>query len=581
MGWFYQDLLPGVQKEPPFGVYRRQRSLHWTAAYEVMRCATGHVMVTLVPGTVALLGWLAEAGMKDVVADIIAGKAVLTDRIPELMAALQLFATTQDAHEFFLEGQQRHLAWGEVLTVAGAVASPQLKARRFFRLVRRVEARIRMPGPLFRTLGTPPPAPAPPPATPSSVNELLASWRPRRRTATNPTAAEKPLAGIRVLDFTWVLAGPYATRILADLGADVIKVQTDERSQGTNSAEHPYHAMWNRGKRSIALNMKHRRAPELFRQLAEQSDLVYENFSAGVLDRWGIGYETAKGWNVRISYVGMSGPGRDGPWRDFVTYAPTIHALSGLTHLTGLPGEEDIGYGFSFNDHASGLAGALGGLEALEARRRTGQGQFVDLSQLEVGAYMLGPAFVDYVSNGREAQPIGNRDPFEDFVPNEVYRCRGEGWLAITVRDDREWRLLCQAIGAGELATDGRLAAVEGRRANRAHVDGQLGAWARRQDAGQAMKLLQAAGVPAGKVQDARDLSSDEQLAARDWFTRVDHPMLGSRTIDRFPARFEATPLDHYSGSPVFGQHTFELYQELLGLSDEEIAEGIADGLFT
>ncbi len=581
MGWFYRDLLPGVQREEPFGVYRRQQALHWTGAYDVLPCANGHVMVTLVPGTVALVGWLAQVGMKEVVADIATGAAQLTERIPELMAALQALAADKDAHEFFLEGQQKKLAWGEVLSVAEAAKTPQLQTRGSFRSAAWDGPPIEIPGPLFRPLGTPAPLPAPP-AAPASAETVQAAWSARKNPVAATVSGGKPLAGLRVLDFTWVLAGPFATRILADLGADVVKVQTEERSQGTNGAEHPYHAMWNRGKRSIALNMKHPRATEIFRQLAEKADVVVENFSAGVLDRWGIGYEAAQAWNERLIYIGMSGPGRDGPWRDFVTYAPTIHALSGLTHLTGLPGRDDIGYGMSYNDHASGLAGALAALEALEARRSTGRGQFIDLSQLEVGAYLLGPAFIDFLNNGVEAQPAGNRDPFEDFVPNEVYRCSNDEWLAITARDDREWRLLCDAVGDQQLTENQALATVAGRRGQRDLVDRHIGVWAAKQDATQAMRRLQAAGVPAGMVQDARDMTSrDEQLAAREWLTETESPVQGRRSTDRFPARFENTPLGPYTAAPSYGEHTFDIYHELLGLSDEQIAEGISEGLFT
>jgi crotonobetainyl-CoA:carnitine CoA-transferase CaiB-like acyl-CoA transferase len=601
MGWFYQDRLPGVQREP-VGIYRRQRSLHWTGAYEVMACRDGAVMVTLVPNTSALIRWLAEEGVGGVVAEIAAGTVDPIGHIPDLMQALRAFAATREAHQFFLEGQRRHLAWGEVLTVAAVAQNPQLQVRGFFRPVQWEGPEVLMPGPAFRTLSTPAPPAAAPILRPLAdagrrdvdVGEkqqtplwLISDSRPLAKGVGNssrhptPDTRHPPLAGVRVLDFTWVLAGPFATRILADLGADVIKLQTEERATGTNSSEHPYQSMWNRSKRSVALNMKHPRAPETFRRLVEQADIVFENFSAGVLERWGIGYEAARAWNERIIYIGMSGPGREGPWRDFVTYAPTIHALSGLTHLTGQPGQDDIGHGLSYNDHASGLAGALAALEALEARRRTGQGQFVDLSQYEVGVYTLGPGYVDFQNNGREAQPAGNRDPFEDVVPNEVYRCRGDEWLAISARDDEEWRRLCTAIGDSRLTDDPRLAAVEGRRELRALVDERIAAWALAQDAEEAMRLLQAAGVPAGMVQTARDLATrDEQLAARGWLAAVEHPLLGRRPVDRFPARFEATPLGPSTAAPVFGQQTFEVYHELLGLSDEQIAEAIGEGLF-
>ncbi|MGE3600142.1 MAG: CoA transferase, partial [Dehalococcoidia bacterium] len=356
MFWFFRNLLP-------VAIAPRQASLHWSGAYEVMPCTDGHVMVTPSPSLPRLIAWVAEDGMADAVADMVGDLAQVREKIPQLMATLREWAVTKDAHRLFLEGQRRHLPFGEVLSVSEVAASPQLSARNFFRPVVWDGPPVRTPGPLFRMAGTPPPA-APPPASVSAVDAVLADWpaRPTESvTATSHTnggrdsAGPKPLAGVRVLDFTWVLAGPYATRILADLGADVIKIQTETRSQGASGNEHPYFVMWNRSKRSAALNIKHPRAVETFRTLVEQSDIVIDNFSAGVLDRWGIGYAAARRWNERIIYLNLTGVGRDGPWRDFVTYAPTIHALSGLTYLTNPPGRRDIGPGLSLNDHVSGL----------------------------------------------------------------------------------------------------------------------------------------------------------------------------------------------------------------------------------
>ena len=385
-----------------------------------------------------------------------------------------------------------------------------------------------------------------------------------------------------VVDFSWVLAGPKTTRVLGDLGADVVKLQTEIRSQGTGHNDFPFFAMWNRSKRSATLDMKHPRALEIVRRLVEQADVVVENFAPGVLERWGIGYDTLRSWNERIVCLALSGCGQDGPWRDHVTFAPTIHALCGLTALTNPPGRRDVGHGISISDHVSGLAGALAVLAALDARERTGPGQMIDLSQLELGAYLVGPALLAVASGGREATAHGNRDGLDDIVPNEVYRCADGGWLAVSARDDADWRRLCDALGGDVLAPALRALDVVARRDRRAEIDAALAAWASARDADGAMQLLQDAGVPAGKVQDARDLvEGDPQLAARGAFVTVPHATLGEQSLDRFPGTFSGVELDPYRASPAFGEHTFEVYGELLGISEEEIALGIADDLFT
>ena len=163
--------------------------------------------------------------------------------------------------------------------------------------------------------------------------------------------------------------------------------------------------------------MKRPEALDIIRGVIEQSDVLMENFSAGVLDRWGIGYDQVREWNPEIIYVTMSGPGHDGPWSKMITYAPTIHALCGLTYLSNPPDRRDVGPGFSLNDHAAGMCAAVAVLSAVEARRRTGEGQHIDIAQMETGTYLIGPAVLDYLTNGREAHPIGNADPVRPVVP--------------------------------------------------------------------------------------------------------------------------------------------------------------------
>ena len=575
MFWFFSKMFPLA--EPP-----RQASLHWSGAFEVMRCASGYAMVT--PGThmPKMVEWLDEDGMAGDLKELDLSEMLkVLPHLKHIMEILHAWAATKDAHELFLAGQQRHLPFGEVLNVAGVTTNNHFQAREFFRLVDWNGPTVKIPGPLFRTEATPAPPPLPPMVTSSDPATVLQRWTPSSTSTPSVATGQKPLTGVRILDFTWVLAGPYCTRVLADLGADVIKLQTEERSQGVNGNAFPYFALWNRNKRSATLKMKHPQALAIFRRLVEQADVIVENFSVGVLERWGIDYDTVRQWNNKIIYMSMAGAGQSGPWRDFVTYAPTIHALCGLTYLTNPPDRQDIGLGCAYTDHLSGLAGALALLEALEARRRTGTGQRIDLAQLEVGAYLVGPAFADLLSNGREAHPQGNQDAFCDYVPNNVYRCLNNEWLALTCRDDAEWHRLCQTIDLQTFASDARFASVEGRRTHRNEIDRTIGTWAVQQNAEHAMRQIQATGVPAGKVCTMRDLTeSDEQLKIRQWLIEVENKLLGRHQLDSFPAVFSDATFG-YTPAPFLGEHNFEVYKELLGMSEEEIATAIGEGLFT
>ena len=380
-----------------------------------------------------------------------------------------------------------------------------------------------------------------------------------------------------------MLAGPFCCRILGDLGADVLKFQTAERATTVNSPDFPYFYAWNRSKRSASIDMKHEQATVVMRRIIEQCDVVIENFSAGVLERWGLGYEEVREWNPNIIYLTMSGCGHSGPWSRMITYAPTIHALCGLTHLSNTPGRQDIGPGFSLNDHAAGLSAAVAVLSALEARRRTGEGQHVDIAQIETGTYLIGAALTDYFANGREAQPIGNADPFGHWCPNEVYRAGDQHEVAITCRTDAEWVALCAVVGPwiAHLAADPGCATAAGRFDRAAEIDRALAEWVQSRRASSAADAPQAAGVPAGMVQNGDALTADPQLAARGFFGAFDHALFGTRPFDRFPARWSDSDLEPYLPSPAYvGEHNFEIFTELAGMSEEEIALGMADGLF-
>jgi crotonobetainyl-CoA:carnitine CoA-transferase CaiB-like acyl-CoA transferase len=306
---------------------------------------------------------------------------------------------------------------------------------------------------------------------------------------------------------------------------------------------------------------------------------MIENFSAGVLERWGLGYATVREWNPRLVYVTMSGCGHEGPWSDMVSFAPTIHALCGLTYLTNPSDRGDVGPGFSLNDHGVGMTAALAILSALFHRGGEGPGQHVDISQLETGGYLIGPALVDYLNNAREAHPAGNRDPFGDLVPNECYPTKDGGWLAVSCRDDADWLRLVRATG---IDADVGLQALAARRERIDEVDALVGEWAAGIDAESAQAILQADGVPAGRIQNAADLMADPQLAARQMWLTFDHPTFGTRPFDRYPAVFSRSTLDPYLRPAAYaGEGNFEVYPELLDLDEEAVAEAMESGLFS
>lgn len=579
--YWFDDLLPYPK------VAERQGSLHWIRAYQVVPAGEGHLLVTPTPNFGGLMAWMIEQQIPEALELATKPPAELGLHLPLAIQGMAALASTGTAAEIFWSAQERHIAFGEVQSVAQVAANPQHEHRGFFRAVPSggPEGReVRLPGPLARFHSTPCPSPVAPGEI-TSVDSVLRAWgqaadpaRAAEAGSGEPTGSSKPLDGIRVLDLSHVLAGPMATRVLGDLGADVVKVQTAERATSVSDPNHPFFYVWNRSRRGVSLNMRHPRAVQIVRGLVEKSDVLIENFSAGVLDRWGLSYEQCREWNPGLVYVSMSGCGHDGPWSKLVTYAPTIHALCGLTHLSNPPERRDVGPGFSLNDHAAGLAAAFSILAALQAREGTGEGQHVDISQMETGGYLIGPALVDFLNNGREAQPDGNRDPFGHIVPNECYPTSDGQWLAVSARDDDEWRRLVETTG---VAADDGLTTAAGRLALIDRVDSIVGAWVSTVSAEEGQSLLQAAGIPAGRIQNAGDLMTDPQLVERGLWGTFQHDVFGERPRDRYPTLFESTTLEPYLPSPAYvGEHNFEVYGELLGLDETAVAEGMAEGLF-
>jgi crotonobetainyl-CoA:carnitine CoA-transferase CaiB-like acyl-CoA transferase len=404
---------------------------------------------------------------------------------------------------------------------------------------------------------------------------------------------EGALEGVRVIDFSWIVAGPQCTRILADFGADVIKIENDANmdyiraSGGADSPNRsPLFNTLNRNKRSLTLNVMHPRGMELLKTLIEKSDVIVENFSSRVLEKWGLGYEEQKKLNPGIIYCSMSGFGHSGRDRDFVTWGPTAQALSGLTYMSGLPGEESAGWGFSYMDHTGGFYGAIAIMMALLHRNKTGEGQHLDLSQVEAGIGLTGTSILDYTVNNRpfrrNGMPPGNRAPDRQIAPHNTYPCKGEDrWCVIAVTNDSEWDSLVAVLGNPGWASDRKFATMKSRSANQNDLDELISQWTINLTPHEVFDILQEAGVPAGAVQTPMERAEvDPQLKHRGFIAEVEHAELGNTKVESIPMTMSETPWKLNKASPLLGEHSAEIYMDLLGVGPEELGtlyeEGIA-----
>lgn len=399
-----------------------------------------------------------------------------------------------------------------------------------------------------------------------------------------------PLAGVRITDFTWIGAGSYTTKILADAGAEVIKIESADRVDSLRLAapykdgikgvnRSGYFADRNSSKRSMALNMKHPRALGLVSKLIRQSDIVANNFTPGVMDRFGLGYDAVRAMKEDIIYLAMSMQGSTGPQKHYLGYGATMAAVTGIQQLTGLPGREPAGTGTNYPDHIPNPChAAFAVLAALRHRRRTGQGQRIDMAQTEPTIALLGPAVLEYTVDGRVPQACGNRHP--QAAPHGVYRCAGDDrWIAIAVMEDVQWCGLRAALGEPAWMTDSALNSAEGRLARVDVVDAQLDRETRRYVVEDLVEVLQRHGVPAGRVSTAADVIVDPQLVHRDHWLRLDHPEMGPSLYNAQPFRNTRSPAGQARPAPLLGQHTREICNTLLGMSDEEVSRLMEEGV--
>jgi benzylsuccinate CoA-transferase BbsF subunit len=389
------------------------------------------------------------------------------------------------------------------------------------------------------------------------------------------------LAGLRVLDFCWIGAGAFVTRILADLGAEVIKVESRTHPDNLRlSGPHQpgakplegsgYFASRNTSKKSIALNMSHPRARQIALTLASRCSIVSNNFRPGVMEKWGLGYGEVAAVNPSVIYLAMPMQGSSGPNRDYIGFGSTIAALCGLVSMAGRPGRPPLGTGTHYPDHVPNPGHALVAvLAAAFHRARTGEGQQIELAQIESTVNMLGPSVLACAATGVLPQTNGNRRA--GAVPRGVFPCAGEDvWCAIEANDDRDWQGLVDALGAPEWMRDDELKTLPGREARQDAIETRLAQETGRYSAAELVARLQAQGVAAAKVATSADVTSDPQLLARRYWHHVPHAEMGSVLVNLPPFRAVGEERVAPGPPPLLGEHTLEVASELLGFDETE-----------
>lgn len=400
------------------------------------------------------------------------------------------------------------------------------------------------------------------------------------------------LSHLRICDFTGQLAGAGATKYLAAMGAQVIRIEdpvrqgrwdilrgmppyVDERRGVNLSGAFNNH---NVEKLGVTINLRTEAGRDLVRRLIAISDVVAENFAAGVLARMGFPYEEMARIRPDVIYVSNSGFGATGPYRTFKTWGPIVQAVSGLTFSSGLAGRGPAGWGYSYMDHHGGNVMAIAILAALLHRRRTGEGQWVDMSCTDAGAWLAGPVMLDYTVNGRplrrDGMPDTNRSQSPPMAPHGIYPAHGDDrWVALACRDDADWAALAKVVDE-PWAVDARFATLGGRRAGEDDLDAALGAWTRRHDRDDVVARLRAAGVPSSIVATPEDrVEHDPGTSAWGLWPTVHHTEIGDVRVDGIPLHLSATDWRIERGAPCLGEHNDFVFGSVLGLSAGEITE--------
>ncbi len=476
-------------------------------------------------------------------------------------------------------------------TVANAealLASPQISSRPFF--VDEPGGDFERPGPPFRLSATPVVLDHPAPGLPDA-SAAPARWRARDAALPFAAVAQPglPFRGLRVLDLGTFWAGPYLGMYLASLGADVIKVESiqrpdgfrfvapaDSTAEGWTESGALFQAT-NLGKRDVTLDLGSADGRALLLRLVERADVLVENYAPRVMERFGLDYDALRAARRDLVVIRMPAYGLEGPWRDYVGWAMALAQASGLSWLTGEPDDPLPRNPGSFIDPAIAMHAGVALQAALAHRRRAGEGQLVEMAQLETVICMCPEPVLEYTATGRVLEREGNRS--QRYAPQGVYPCR-DGHVALSVRGAADWDALIERVGDREWARDPELANASGRRRRADELDARLRGWTQPQPAADVVALLRGGGIPAAKLLLATEMYGEPQLEARGFYQSLDHPVTGKRRYPVWPMRFSfAGPNAHPSGAPTLGQHNDEVLGSELGVGPEERARLRREGV--
>jgi crotonobetainyl-CoA:carnitine CoA-transferase CaiB-like acyl-CoA transferase len=512
-------------------------------------------------------------------------------RAAKLMEFLAAFTRAAPAQAVFLALLREGIPAGIAARPDELLAEPHLAARGFFHEVAdEALGVLRMPGAPAQLSATPAGGFAPAPEAPEPSRADPIGWPPRLDGAAPSPSGEPPLAGVRLLDLTQAWIGPYAAMLLADLGAETIKIESHRRPDvwrqwswapvaltSVNADEvnaSPNYNSVNCNKRSLCLDLKSDAGREIFLKLAAEADLVMENYTPHVLEGFGLGYPVLRARNPRIVLASFCGYGKTGPLAEFKANGTTIEAVAAWDFFHRYPGGDPMVMGFYQADAITGLQMAATALVALVYRLRTGEGQAIDGSMYEAAAGYIGEALLDAQFGGQQT-PFGNRDA--DYAPSGVFRCAGEdAWIALTVRNDDEWRRLTALAPELEEAA---FADAQGRLSGQDLLESRIEAWTSGHDAFDLERRLQGARIPAGRVRALQDVLDCPHLSARAWFRRLAHADVGEHLYNGSPWRFAGLVPRNQLPSPRLGEHGREILTGRLGLAEAEIDALEASGV--